>query len=528
MPVEAREFNRRILGPFDEILSQPDEWVRNPHRVPDPLEVFCMSDSSSISDLKTDPPDVSSEASFFETPALSDPVRIAAANLVEAVRKAGRNRHLSSDAFANSMVRLGEMRGQPLVPPLLAAGAGEGARVQLADGRQVLDLVSGIGPYVFGHDDQDLLETAAIAAAADVVFQGHVLPGREYFRLCDALLRHSGEGLTHVWLAMSGSMANENAWKMILQKHAPAERVIAFDHAFHGRTLAMAELTDRPEYREGLPMRGTVDRIPFFDAEDPASTERSLIALDRILARNPEQVAAMCFELIQGEGGFNDAPSSFFRALMTCCRKAGVAVWVDEIQTFARTPELFAFRTLGLEDLVDVVTVGKILQGSATLFSADYQPRPKLIAGTWAGASVGMAVGARILERLETEDYLGGDGKIAKLAARLDQAFEGLAQRLPGVVGRRSGCGAMQAFVAWQGNPEITLEVVSTCLEEGLLLLTAGSQPMKIRFLPPLTSTHEELEAGFAALERALRRVANARGLPLEKSSQLVAQTDSA
>jgi 4-aminobutyrate aminotransferase-like enzyme len=447
-------------------------------------------------------------------------VRTAATTLVDAVRQAGRNRHLPSDTFKECLVRLGQMRGQPLAHPLLAAGAGDGARVQLADGRQVLDLVSGIGPYVFGHDDQDLLETAAIAAAADVAFQGHVLPGPEYFQLCEALLRHAGEGLDHVWLALSGSMANENAWKMILQKQAPADRVIAFAGAFHGRTLAMAEITDRPEYREGLATGDFVDRIPFYDPNDPESTQKSVEALNGILARYPGRIAAMCFELVQGEGGFNDAPDSFFRALMERCRQADIAIWIDEIQTFARTSELFAFRTLGLEEFVDVVTIGKILQGSATLFSADYRPKPKLVAGTWAGATVGMAIGARILDRLEGQGYLGPKGRIAELERRIDEAFAMLDERMPSVVTARSGLGAMQAFVAWQGDPTVTQEIIRASLEEGVLLQTAGGNPMKIRLLPPLTLSGDELEAGFSGLERALRRVGSEHGLPIGKPAE--------
>ena len=199
-------------------------------------------------------------------------------------------------------------------------------------------------------------------------------------------------------------------------------------------------------------------------------------------------------------------------------QKAGIAVWVDEIQTFARTRELFAFRTLGLENLVDVVTVGKILQGSATLFSADYRPKPKLIAGTWAGASVGMAVGARILERLDSEGYLGPEGGIAQLADRLDVAFDALSRKLPGVISGRSGFDAMQAFELWDGDAAITQEVVERSLEEGVLVLTAGGNPMKIRLLPPLSLTPGELEAGFAALARGIRRVARERDLPIRKN----------
>jgi 4-aminobutyrate aminotransferase-like enzyme len=123
-----------------------------------------------------------------------------------------------------------------------------------------------------------------------------------------------------------------------------------------------------------------------------------------------------------------------------------------------------------------------------------------------------MAVGTRILERLESEGYLGPDGGIEKLARRIDSAFDTLAEKLPGVITARSGLGAMQAFVAWTGDPEITRLLVDTCLDEGVLFQTAGSDPMKVRLLPPLSLTEAELDAGFAALERALRRVARATG----------------
>jgi acetylornithine/N-succinyldiaminopimelate aminotransferase len=447
----------------------------------------------------------------------SEAVRQAARALVDTVRREAGERSLGAEAYRTVLDHLGQMRGQPLAHPLLSAGCGRGARVRLADGREVIDMVSGIGPYVFGHDDQDLLETAAIAAAADVAFQGHVLPGLEYEGLTRRLLRHAGPRLEHVWLALSGSMANENAWKMILQRHAPADHVLVFERAFHGRTLAMAELTDRPEYREGLPLRANVHRIPFYDPEDPNSTRRSLTAIDSVLAMQPGRIAAMCFELVQGEGGFRVAPAAYFEALMQRCHEAGLAIWIDEIQTFGRTGRLFAFQTLGLGKYVDVVTAGKILHGSATLFTEAYRPRPKLIAGTWAGSSVGMAIGARILERLETEGYLGPDGGIVRLAQRIDAAFEGLADRLPGRIAARSGLGAMQSFVPWAGEPEQVSDLIEACLEEGVLFAPAGMKPMKVRLLPPLNLTRAELDEAFAALERALRRI-EARGRPARQA----------
>ena len=442
-------------------------------------------------------------------------VREAAAHLVRTVAAAATRPPLGEPAFQATLERYADQRGQPLALPLLSGGVGQGAAITLADGRRIIDMVSGIGPCAFGHADADLIETAAIAAAADVAFQGHVLPGPEYARLLDRLLQMAGPRFAHAWLALSGSMANENALKLIFQRRAPADQIIAFEGAFHGRTLGMSEMTDRPEYRDGLPLRGFVHRVPFYDPLDPGSAEKSLAALNAILARSPERVAAFCFELVQGEGGFNTAPRAFFETLMTRCREASVSVWVDEIQTFARTGELFAFQTLGLDAFVDVVTAGKILQGSAVLFARDHRPRPGLVGGTWAGSAVGMAVGYRILERLAQQHYLGPEGQVARLAGRIDEAFAALRERtrktLPGAIGARSGLGLMQAFVPFEGEPETVKRIIELSLEEGVLFQPAGRRPMKIRLLPPLNLTQTELDAAFSALERALFRFAAER-----------------
>ncbi len=437
-----------------------------------------------------------------------DAVRSAAAALLDAVDLANRDLGLSAEQYAAALSEFESLRGQPLAFPILTGGAGDGARVKLADGRVKLDFVSGIGVHAFGHGDRDLRAHALVAAASDTWFQGHLNPGPESLRLAHALLRSAGPRLAHAWLAVSGTLANENALKMIYQKHAPADRIVAFENAFHGRSLTMSELSDRPGYRVGLPQTDRVLRVPFYDPQDGASTAKSVAALAAHLQRWPGRIAGMCFELVQGEGGFNTAPTRFFAALMARCKAAGLTVWVDEVQTFGRTGELFAFRTLGLEEWVQVVTVGKLIQGSATLCTHDLNPAPGLLGGTFAGNTVGMAVGARILERLEQEGYLGPEGRLTGLAHRIEARFQALAQRLPGAITARSGLGAMQAFVPWEGSAAVAKALLDACLEEGLLLLQAGSAPVRIRLLPPLNTTDEELDAAFAMLERAMRRVA--------------------
>jgi acetylornithine aminotransferase len=125
-----------------------------------------------------------------------------------------------------------------------------------------------------------------------------------------------------------------------------------------------------------------------------------------------------------------------------------------------------------------------------------------------------MAVGARIIERLEEQGYLGAEGRVAVLGRRIDRRFESLRKRMPHCVGPRYGIGAMQAFVPFDGSADVVQAVLKAAFEEGLILLGAGQSPSRIRMLPPLNTTDEELEACFAMLEKAMRRVAEERDLP--------------
>jgi acetylornithine/N-succinyldiaminopimelate aminotransferase len=435
--------------------------------------------------------------------------RDAATALVDVASEERVRRKLSPAAYQRAIDALGKQRGRPLMLPLLLGGPAEGAYQHLADGRRVLDWIGGIGVYAFGHGDQALLETAAHTAAATPVFQGHLVPGLEQLKLGRLLRRHAAKRLRHVWFSLSGAAANENALKLIWQKHTPADHIVVFEGAFAGRTTTMAELTDKPAFREGLPLRGIQLTVPFFDPKRPGSVARSLDQLDQHLAQHEGRIAGMLFELVQGEGGIRTAPREFFVALMERCKKARIAVWVDEVQTYARTGELFAHRTLGLDKYVDVVTAGKALQGSAVLFRPAYNPKPGLVSGTYAGSSVGLAVAARMIERLERERFLGEDGRIALLGRRVRQQLGVLERTLPGAVRDVDGVGAMWAFTPFDGSPATVNAVIRAALDEGLLLFSAGAKPAKLRLLLPVNTTNGELVTGFEMLGRALRRVAD-------------------
>ena len=128
--------------------------------------------------------------------------------------------------------------------------------------------------HFFGHSHPDLVRTAITAAASDVIMQGNLQANAEYGDLLEILLQHSAPQLTHGWLSLPGTEANENALKLIRYHQQPARDIIAFRRCFHGRTTTMAEITDRPDYRKGQPSRERVFYLPFYESEDPEGQKR--------------------------------------------------------------------------------------------------------------------------------------------------------------------------------------------------------------------------------------------------------------
>src|SRR5690606_27705196 len=114
------------------------------------------------------------------------------------------------------------------------------------------------------------------------------------------------------------------------------------------------------------------------DRKDPKSAEKSLSIFKEHLAKNEKNISAFSFEMIQGEGGFRVGTREFFLPMLELCKQHHIAVWVDEVQTFGRTGELFAFEKLDLGNYVDICTVAKVLQVGAVLYTEDYNPKPGL------------------------------------------------------------------------------------------------------------------------------------------------------
>jgi 4-aminobutyrate aminotransferase-like enzyme len=412
---------------------------------------------------------------------------------------------VQAQAELESIARL---RGRPPFFPYLGAGLGKGARMMSADGRWVLDLALGVGVHIFGHGNLDLIETAVRAACSDLVMQGNLIFNREYGALMRTLMAHAPATMDHCWLSLSGADANENALKLVRRRRDGRPGVIAFRGCFHGRTTAMAEITDRPDYRHGQPHTFPVAYVPFYDSNDKNSDARSLNVLRDIIRRDGEHMAAFLVELVQGEAGFAPAPREFFVPLFEECNRAKIPVWVDEVQTFGRVSELFATDMLGLADYVSVITVGKILQGSAVLFRNELAPDPNLISGTFSGATVAMAVGRRIIEKLVGEGFFGSQGREKQLERLCFERLEQLQRRYPDMLGGFQGIGAMVAFKLADGSYKRTRDFLHRCFEAGLALYHGGggNQPSWVRmFLPAGVITDAELDEAFAIIERCLK-----------------------
>jgi 4-aminobutyrate aminotransferase-like enzyme len=409
---------------------------------------------------------------------------------------------LTAGAMRAELERLARMRGRPAFYPYLGSGIGRGARAMLADGRWVLDFALGIGVHLFGHGDPDLIATAIRAAAGDLVMQGNLIFNREYGALMETLLRHAPAGMENCWLALSGADANENALKLVRYRREARPGVIAFRGCFHGRTAAMAEITDRPDYRAGQPSTFPVHYIPFYDRNRPDSVARSVAALRDVIAREGERIAAFIVELVQGEAGFVTAPREFFVALFDECRRAAIPVWADEVQTFARTGELFATDLLGLAEYVDLITIGKVFQGSAVLYRREFAPDPALISGTYSGATVAMAVARRMIERMFEGAMFGAHGRERELERLTREHLRILAERHPGAVSEVDGVGAMLSFRVGDGALETTRAFIRRCFGAGLVLYYGGHHPACVRlFLPAGVVTNDELTDAFTILD---------------------------
>lgn len=408
----------------------------------------------------------------------------------------------------NKRTLIGKLRGRPLYHPYIGSRAGFGPYVELEDGSVKLDLINGIGIHIMGHGHPKLIETAIRASLSDIVMQGNLQPNAEYVALTEKLVKLAGKQsrLKHAWLATCGTMANENALKISRQKNSPAKMIVAFNDAFAGRSTMMAEVTDNASYKVGLPTYNEVLRLPFCGSNSSKEChEQALRKLKEYYGQFEKNIACLVFEPMQGEGGFKYGSREFLLPLLQFCREKKIAVWADEVQTFTRTGQLFAFETLGIGQYIDICTVAKTVQVGATLYTEEYNPQPGLIAGTFSGSTVSLAVGNEILRILSEEGYFGPEGKIQNIHKSFVEMLNSLAQgSCQGLLADAGGLGLMVAVTPYDGTKQKTEDLIKRLYKNNLIAFSCGKDPYRIRFLLPATMDEKSIAVAKSIIEKSV------------------------
>lgn len=452
---------------------------------------------------------------LFATRFKNDPRIIEAKKLLDEVIKTYQQEKISIRPPQSNLIQSYQeiletfslMRGGKLYFPYLGSGWGQGPLVELLDGSIKYDMISGIGPHFWGHSHPPLIQVAIDAALSDTIMQGHLQQNKDAYLISERLIQVSG--LDHCFLSSSGAMANENALKIIFQNKFPANRILAFEKCFMGRTIALSQITDKPSFREGLPNLLNVDYVPFYHADDPEnSTQEAIRVLEQHLERYPKQHAMMCFELVQGEGGFNAGTTEFFKAIMEVLKKHDIRILIDEIQSFGRTPELFAYQFFKLEEFVDVVTIGKLSQVCATLFRAHLKPKAGLLSQTFTSSTTALQTSYWIIQHLLSDHFYGPDGKIVRLHNYFEQHFKRLERKWPDRVKGPYGIGAMVIFTPFDGDTQRVAQFVQDLFQAGVISFVAGSHPTRVRFLIPAgIMTLDDVDAVMEIVESVLEPV---------------------
>jgi len=409
-------------------------------------------------------------------------------------------------------------RGVSMATPVFADRA-ENAEIWDVEGKRYIDFAGGIGVLNTGHRHPKIMKAveAQLARFTHTAFQ--VMAYEPYVELAERLnaLAPFKRPAKTIFFT-TGAEATENAVK-IARAATGRSAVIAFTGGFHGRTLLTMAMTGKvlPYKRSFAPLPPEIYHVPFPIGHYGTSVEDSLKAINFLFKADvePERVAAIIIEPVQGEGGFHAAPKELMQALRRICDENGILLIVDEVQSgFARTGKLFAVEHMGVEP--DLVTMAKSLAGGFPLSGvtgrADVMDaaEPGGLGGTYAGSPVACAAALAVLDVIEEE----------KLLERSLAMGEWMQKRLTEIAARNDtlpmagvrGLGGMVAFdlVASRGSRDpdgqATKLVTSRALGEGLMLLSCGIYGETIRILVPLTIDDALLHEGFGKLERALKR----------------------
>jgi 4-aminobutyrate aminotransferase/(S)-3-amino-2-methylpropionate transaminase len=413
-------------------------------------------------------------------------------------------------------------RGVGNTMQVYAARAGGGI-VEDVDGNRLIDLGSGIAVTTIGNASPRVVDavTAQVAAFTHTCFM--VTPYEGYVAVCEHLNRLTPiPGETRSALFNSGSEAVENAIK-IARTYTRKQAVVAFDHAYHGRTnLTMALTAKSMPYKHGFgPFAPEVYRAPmsypFRDAEfgkelatdGELAARRAISVIDKQVGA--DNLAAVIIEPIQGEGGFIVPAEGFLPTLLDWCRKNDVVFIADEVQSgFARTGAMFACEHDGIEpDLI--VTAKGIADGlplAGVTGRAEIMDAPHVggLGGTYGGNPIACAAALATIETIEADGMVARAREIETFMKERLGRMQADDDRLGDVRGR----GAMIAVElvksgTTEPDADLTKALCAGAHAAGVIVLSCGTYGNVLRFLPPLTIGDELLEEGLDVLALVLK-----------------------
>jgi 4-aminobutyrate aminotransferase / (S)-3-amino-2-methylpropionate transaminase / 5-aminovalerate transaminase len=413
-------------------------------------------------------------------------------------------------------------RGVGNTMPVYAARAAGGI-VEDVDGNRLIDLGSGIAVTTIGNAAPRVVDAVRgqVAKFTHTCFM--ITPYEGYVAVAERLNELTpGSGEKRSALFNSGAEAVENAVK-IARAYTRKSGIVAFDHAYHGRTnLTMALTAKSMPYKSGFgPFAPEVYRAPLsypyrdgllskeLATDGELAAARAVMAIDKEIGA--ENLAAIVVEPIQGEGGFIVPATGFLPALLNWCRDNDVVFIADEVQTgFARTGRMFACEHEGIEpDLI--VTAKGIADGlplSAVTGRAEIMDAPHIsgLGGTYGGNPIACAAALATIETIEA------DGLVARAAEieLLIKAFLGRLQGEDDRIGDVRGRGAMIAVElvksgTGEPDPVLTRTLCTRAHEAGVIVLSCGTYNNVVRLLPPLVISDELLTEGLDVLALILK-----------------------
>jgi len=392
---------------------------------------------------------------------------------------------------------------------------GKNAEAWDVDGKRYIDFVGGIGVLNLGHCHPAIVAAICDQAQRMTHYAFNAAPHVPYQQFIERLaafipVQYPVSGM----LTNSGAEAAENALK-IVRGYTGKSAVIAFDGAFHGRTLATLNLNGKvaPYKQKVGVLPGPVFHLPYPSADNGVTAAEALKAMDRVFSVeiDIDEVACFIIEPVQGEGGFLALDAEFAQALRKLCDDKGIVLIIDEIQSgFGRTGERFAFSRLGIEP--DLLLLGKSIAGGVPLGAVvgrkdlmDTLPKGGL-GGTYSGNPIACAAGLATLDAMT-------DANLAQWGERysvilLERYAQWQACKLSPYLGRLTGVGAMRGIelLTPEGKPATAqmAQLLEAARNRGLLLMPSGKSRHIIRLLAPLTIEPEVLSEGLDILGQCL------------------------